>query len=73
MPSKYPVCKSRDVIRVLERAGFSFVSQRGSHKKFTDGTHIVIIPEHREELKTGTLKGILEQAGMTVDQFIRLM
>ncbi|MBR5969349.1 MAG: type II toxin-antitoxin system HicA family toxin [Lachnospiraceae bacterium] len=37
MPSKYPVLSPDDVTRILERAGFSFVSQKGSHMKYSDG------------------------------------
>ena len=69
MPPKYPVCTSTDVDRVLVKNGYHMVSQKGSHKKFFDGTHVVIVPIHKKDLKTGTLKGILEQAGMTVEEF----
>ena len=69
MPSKYPVCTSADVVRALKKAGFSQISQTGSHLKLSDGIHIVIVPIHARDIKTGTLKGILEQAEMTVDEF----
>ena len=69
MPSKYPVCTSEDVFRALKKAGFWKVKQKGSHVKVTNGINIVIIPMHKEDLKTGTLKGILEQAGMSVEEF----
>ena len=71
MPSKYPICAPNDVCAALSKAGFEFVTQRGSHRKYSDGSHIVIVPMHRKDLKTGTLKGILEQAGMTIDDFIK--
>ncbi len=71
MPSKYPVCKPKEVIKVLERKGFWVVSQRGSHRKYSDGGHIVIVPMHDELLK-GTLKSILYQAGISLEEFNRL-
>ena len=49
------------------------VSQKGSHRKYFNGTHVVIVPVHKRDLKTGTLKGILEQAGMTVEEFKSLL
>ena len=47
------------------------VSQKGSHRKYTDGNHVVIVPMHNE-LARGTLKSILNQAGMTLDEFIKM-
>lgn len=37
MGSKYPVLTPKEVIKTLEKFGFAFVSQRGSHKKYSDG------------------------------------
>ena len=69
MPSKYPICSPAEVYKALNKAGFLEVKQNGSHVKMTNGRRIVIIPMHNKDLKTGTLKGILEQAGMPVDEF----
>lgn len=67
---------SREVIRALERAGFTRVSQRGSHVKLrrhaSDGDRTVIVPVHNE-LAPGTLASILRQAGMSRDDLVRLM
>ncbi|MBQ9387338.1 MAG: type II toxin-antitoxin system HicA family toxin [Lachnospiraceae bacterium] len=69
MPSKYPILKPSEIIRGLSKRGFSFVSQKGSHAKYSDGMHIVIIPMH-SEIARGTLKSILEQAGMSLEEFL---
>ena len=69
MPSKYPVCKSTEVCAALERLGFRRVTQRGSHVKYSNGFYTVIVPMHSKDLKTGTLKSILEQARVDVDVF----
>ena len=37
MPSKYPVLKPSEIIRVLEKYGFKFVKQKGSHIKYSNG------------------------------------
>ena len=50
---------------------FAFVSQKGSHAKYSNGTRTVIVPMH-DEIKRWTLKSILEQADMTLDKFQRL-
>ncbi len=72
MPSKYPVCTPAEIIRVLEKRGFYFVSQKGSHMKYSDGKNVTIIPNHREVSK-GTLKCILEQADMTLEEFVSFL
>ena len=69
MGSKYPILPPGKIIKVLESFGFRFVSQKGSHMKFSDGMHIVIIPNHTEVAK-GTLKSILSMAGISLDEFI---
>ena len=65
----------REVKRRLEAAGFREVSQRGSHVKFAkttpEGTHTAIVPQHRE-VATGTLRSIIRQAGLSVEEFEQL-
>jgi predicted RNA binding protein YcfA (HicA-like mRNA interferase family) len=73
MGSKYPVLKPNEIITVLIKLGFVVVSQRGSHiklRKEGKETRTVIIPNHYEVAK-GTLKAILEQAGLTIEEFLR--
>lgn len=40
MGSKYPVLKPTEIIKCLERFGFQFKSQKGSHVKYTNGNKI---------------------------------
>lgn len=75
MGSKYPVLPPEKIIRILDRLGFKKMSQKGSHVKFKkEGipARIVIIPMHNEIAK-GTLKSILEQAGITLDEFLQYL
>ena len=62
----------REVRRRLEAAGFTVVSQSGSHVKFArridDREYTAIVPRHRE-VAAGTLRSILRQAGLTERQF----
>ena len=69
MGSKYPVLPPSKIIKVLENFGFKYVSQKGSHIKYSDGKHIVIIPNHSEVAK-GTLKSILSMAQIDLDLFL---
>lgn len=62
----------REVKRKLEAAGFSAVSQTGSHIKFAkttgEGTRTATVPKHRE-VAAGTLRSILRQAGLSESEF----
>jgi len=69
---KLPRVSGADVIRALARLGFVQVRQRGSHVvlKRTDasGARGCVVPMH-PELATGTLRGLLKQAGVSVEEF----
>ena len=75
MGSKYPVLKPNEIINTLKKLGFEVVSQKGSHIKLKkDGkeSKIAIVPNHYEVAK-GTLKGILEQAGVSLEEFLKVL
>ncbi|MBE8995822.1 type II toxin-antitoxin system HicA family toxin [Microcystis aeruginosa] len=70
---KLPRISSREAVRSLERLGFEEVRQTGSHvvmkKETEEGKIGCVVPVH-QELKVGTLSGILKQAQVTVEEFI---
>ncbi|MCQ2336903.1 MAG: type II toxin-antitoxin system HicA family toxin [Paludibacteraceae bacterium] len=57
--------KVKDVIDLLINNGFLFVRQKGSHQVYSDGTHIVVVPDHGNKgIEKGTYFSILRQAGL---------
>lgn len=62
-----PQVSGAETIRALERLGFVVVRQRGSHVVLRRDASGCVVPNHRE-LKTGTLAGILKQAGVSPDR-----
>lgn len=68
---KLPVLSGQEIVRLLERAGFEQVRQRGSHVVMRRGNGGCVVPLHRE-VKTGTLAGILRQAGLTLSELINV-
>jgi predicted RNA binding protein YcfA (HicA-like mRNA interferase family) len=66
----------REVRRRLQAAGFVEISQRGSHVKFfkstSEGTRVAIVPRHTYDIPQGTLRSILNQAGLTPEEFEHL-
>jgi predicted RNA binding protein YcfA (HicA-like mRNA interferase family) len=66
---RLPVVSGQEAIRALEQLGFAILRQRGSHVVLRRDEAGCVVPLHRE-LKTGTLAGILRQAGVTQDAFL---
>lgn len=73
MSPHFPVMSGIQMMNALHLIGFVQVSQKGSHVKLrhTDG-RVVIVPNHRE-LAQGTMRSILRQAGLSVDEFRKLV
>ena len=74
-PQKLPALKPREVVRILEKAGFVVVRQRGSHiqmKHPDQPERRITIPYHRRDLAPKTLASIIRQAGLTVEEFLKL-
>ena len=63
-----------EAICALERLGFVQIRQRGSHvilKKQTQKGEVgCVVPLH-QELAIGTLQGILKQAGVAPEEFMK--
>jgi len=72
--SKLPSLSGRECVKTLERAGFYFRRQEGSHiiLRRDDPFSQVVVPDHRE-LDRGTLRAIIRAAGLSVNEFMRLL
>jgi predicted RNA binding protein YcfA (HicA-like mRNA interferase family) len=76
MNERLPSVKARDVVRALERAGFVVSRTSGSHCRLihsTDPARKVTVPVHSGDLKRGTLRAVISQAGLTVSEFISFL
>jgi predicted RNA binding protein YcfA (HicA-like mRNA interferase family) len=69
-----PALSGRRVVRVLTSAGFLVDRIVGSHYVMVlpgDSKRTVVVPVHgAHDLKPGTLRSIIRQAGFTVEQFV---
>lgn len=71
---KPPLISGAKAIKAFKRAGWRVVGQRGSHVKlYRDADENTLIVPLHDELSRWTLKGILADAGLTVEYFIRLL
>ena len=72
--SNLPVVSGRRCVRALEQAGFYVKRERGSHLVLRRDEPFaqVVVPDH-DVLDRGTLRAIIRQAGLSVDEFVGLV
>ncbi len=75
MRQELPVLKPKQAVAALEKAGFEVRRQTGSHVIMykTDIRHPISIPLHPRDLPKGTLRAIIREAGLTVDEFLAFL
>ncbi|MGH9900139.1 MAG: type II toxin-antitoxin system HicA family toxin [Pyrinomonadaceae bacterium] len=69
--SVLPRVSGRDVVKVLMKVGYEQDRQRGSHiilRQIMPPHRRIVVPDHNEVAK-GTLRAIIRQTGLTVDEF----
>ena len=69
--SKLPGVPHRKAVRALEKAGFRVLRQ-GKHVVMTDGTRILTIPR-ANPVNAYTMAGIVRDAGLTIEEFRKLL
>ena len=70
---RLPILSWERVVAVLEKAGYVFLRQRGSHMVYghPETKSIIVVPRHKE-IKRGILRGIIREAGLTREEFLGL-
>lgn len=67
---RLPRVTAKEAERVLSKLGFSYSHAKGSHKSYMKEGKRVVVPFHTGRIiPPGTLKNILRQAGVTVEEF----
>ena len=68
-----PLISGDECMSVLQRAGYHVARTKGSHFRLRcPGRRPVTVPRHRD-LDRATLRSILRQAELSVEQFIELL
>ena len=72
--SRLPQVSGSDVVRALQKAGFTVRRQHGSHiiMRRDDPFAQTVVPNHRQ-IDRGTLRAILRQTDITADDLIKLL
>ena len=63
------------MVRALERAGFEFVRQSGSHETLRNPMtrRKVSVPRHSKDIRRGLVVALIRQAGLTREEFMDLL
>ncbi|HET7145548.1 MAG TPA: type II toxin-antitoxin system HicA family toxin [Anaerolineales bacterium] len=69
-----PRISGRECVKALNKIGFYLKRQESSHMvlRRNDPFGQVVVPDHKE-LDRGTLRAIIRQSGLGVDEFIKLL
>lgn len=73
--SRLPRISGREAVKALRKTGYELDRQRGSHmilRLARSPYRRLVVPDH-QELPNGTLRAIIRQAGLTVDEFRALL
>lgn len=77
MSGRLPSIRGDAVVRALEKAGFDVVRIKGSHhimQQADDPTRRTVVPVHAgRDIKRGLLRKIIDNAGLTVEEFSDLL
>lgn len=68
---KLPGVNHLNAVRALEKAGFH-IARQGKHVVMTDGLRVLTIPRHNP-INAITMGNIVRDAGLTIDEFRKLL
>lgn len=73
--TRLPGISGRAAVRAFERLGYAVDRQRGSHvilRQIAAPHRRLTVPDHKTIAK-GTLRALIRQAGLTVQEFVNLL
>lgn len=72
--STLPQISGHDCLKALSKVGFVLIRQHGSHLilRRKEPFAQLVIPDHKE-LDRGTLRAIIRQANLSINEFINLL
>jgi len=72
--TRMPALKPREVIVILEKAGYYIDHTTGSHyiMRHPDRPQRIPVPYHTKDIKRGVLRSIIKQSGLTQEEFLPL-
>lgn len=73
--SKLPVISGADAVKAFAKIGYQLDRQTGSHMilRHVDPPYRRLTVPNHKTLAKGTLRSLIREAGLTVDEFIALL
>ncbi len=73
--SKLPIISARDLLKILHKIGYDVDHQTGSHiiLRNKDHPHRRITVLNHKEIARGTLRSIIKQSGLTLEEFLKVL
>ena len=71
--SRLPSLTPKEVVKALEKAGFTVVRVKGSHYQLKKGNLLVTVPMHGGGLSKTTLRSVLRQAKMRAEDLLEFL
>ncbi|MBI2856032.1 MAG: type II toxin-antitoxin system HicA family toxin [Chloroflexi bacterium] len=75
MAGRLPAVRPRQIVRALEKAGFVIEHQTGSHviMRHPSSRRKVAVPRHNRDVRRGLMFAIIQQAGLSAEEFSELL
>lgn len=73
--TRLPVVSGRNLVRALQKLGYVVDRQRGSHiilRQQSSPFRRIVVPDH-DPVAKGTLRAIVREAGITIEELVRLL
>ena len=72
---KLPLLSTNEVVKALSKLGYRFDHQTGSHVILRNSQlpHRRAVVPNRREVPRGTLRAIIREAGLTPEEFVKLL
>ena len=72
--SRLPIISGRDAIKAFSRYGFTIARQTGSHVIMVKhGIDVTLSVPLHDPMKRGTLRRLITDSGLTVEEFVHLL
>ena len=71
----FPIITPKRLLKILTRIGFEEIHRKGSHivLRHQVDKRMTVVPFHCKDLPKGTLKGILKDIGLDVEELKKLI
>jgi len=68
--SRIAALTPKQIAAVLERMGYEFIRQRGSHRIYVKEQRQIVVPMHGTTLKLATQMSIIKATGLSPEEFM---